>query len=53
MATASSKETRYTHHTIRFSTGYYTQWGERVVVVGSHPVLVRGWTLNLDITLPP
>lgn len=36
-------DARGSYHTIRFSTAYYTKWGERIVVVGSHPVLVRSW----------
>lgn len=38
MAAARKEEGQ---HTIRFSTSYFTKWGERVVVMGSHPVLVR------------
>ncbi len=41
MTTAVARADRQAH-TIRFSTSYFTSWGERVVVVGSHPVLVRG-----------
>jgi hypothetical protein len=38
-AAASARPREISHHTVRFSTAYYTTWGERVVIVGSHPVL--------------